>query len=74
MRSVKGMPNKATSAKALIAANIAAKAKAGDKKLAWEILEKIRDGRNALYVDKCLLVHLLARSGQDVRAINDTVL
>ena len=71
---MKGTPNKATFAKALVAGNIAAKAKAGDKKRAREILEKIRDGRNALYVDKCLLVHLLARSGQAVRAINDTAL
>ena len=60
MRSVKGTPNKATSAKALVAANIAAKAKAGETKLAKEVLEEIRDGKNVLYVDKCLLGHLLA--------------
>ena len=40
MRSVKGPPHKATFAKALVAANIAAKAKAGK-----EVLEEIRDGK-----------------------------
>lgn len=74
IRSVKGTPNKATFVKALVSANIAARAKAGEKKFAKEVLEKVRDGENVLCVDKCLTGHLLALRGQAVRviAINDT--
>ena len=55
-------------AKALVATNIAAKAK-GRRRRSSPRKSRIRDGKNVLYVDKCLLGHLLALCGRAVRVI-----